>query len=310
MRKTAWNEGIISIIMILVTGGTGFIGQKLIRQLIAVGKPVRTLLRPSLETPNLPRSVSVDVAVSSLNDERSLSAAMKGVSVVFHLAGSERRGIRADFSGVDIDGTRMVSRMAAQAGVRRIFYLSHLGADRSSAYALLKSKAIAEGLIIQSGVPYTIIRSGLVFGPGDQFVTSLAKLIHISPLFFLMPGDGSTLLQPLWIEDLITVLTMDLDDFSGDSRIIRIGGGETFSFKLIVEMIMKQIKINRKFVSLPPPYIRSLAVTLEQANRRFPISVHFLDYLAADRTCALDSLPRLFGIIPARFGKHLDFLNG
>ena len=93
--------------MILVTGGTGFIGQALIRQLVSLGKPVRTLLRPSIVTPNLPRGIPIEVAVSSFDDERSLRAAMKGVDVIYHLAGSERLGSRlADLVGVDIEGTK------------------------------------------------------------------------------------------------------------------------------------------------------------------------------------------------------------
>src|SRR5689334_19798549 len=75
--------------MILVTGGTGFVGRALVRQLVANGQQVRTLIRPSPRTPNLPRGVPVEVAVVSLSDERGLRAALRGVDVVYHLAGAE-----------------------------------------------------------------------------------------------------------------------------------------------------------------------------------------------------------------------------
>ena len=74
--------------MILVTGGTGFVGRALVRQLVANGLNVRTLIRPSARTPNLPRGVPVEVAVVGLNDERGLRAALRGVDVVYHLAGA------------------------------------------------------------------------------------------------------------------------------------------------------------------------------------------------------------------------------
>src|SRR5512146_1502255 len=120
--------------MILVTGGTGFIGQALVRQLVAAGKSVRLLLRPSPTSPRLPRGVAVEVAVSSLKDERGLRSALKGVDVVFHLAGAERIGSRSNLEGVDIDGSRSLASVIRQAGVERVFFISHLGADRSSAF--------------------------------------------------------------------------------------------------------------------------------------------------------------------------------
>ena len=119
--------------MILVTGGTGFIGKALIRLLVDLGYPVRTLIRPSPRSPSLPRGIPVDVAVSSLNDERGLGAAMVGVDTIFHLAGGEWSGPRASLMQIDIQGTRAVVEAAVDAGVKRIFYVSHLGADRASA---------------------------------------------------------------------------------------------------------------------------------------------------------------------------------
>ncbi len=295
--------------MILVTGGTGFVGQALIRQLVAQGKAVRTLLRPSQSSPNLPRGIPVEVAVSSLNDERSLLAALKGVDTIFHLAGSERIGSKADLTGVDIAGTRTLVQTAVQAKVKRIFYLSHLGADRASAFALLKAKAIAEHFIIKSGVNYTIFRSGPIYGPGDQFTTALAKLLRMSPGFFLMPGDGNTLLQPIWIEDLITCLLLSLDDPQTLNQTFSIGGAEYYSFREIVEILLQKLSLKRFLVSIQPPYLRLIGLFMEQFMPRFPVSIFWLDYLAVDRTCALDILPRLFGLMPVRFSQNLDYLS-
>src|SRR3970040_717417 len=198
--------------VILVTGGTGFIGRSLIRQLTEAGYPVRLLIRPSPRSPNLPRGVPVEVALTTLNDERSLRAAMAGVDTVYHLAGVERRGAYADLMAVDIQGTQAVVNAAKDAGVGRFFFLSHLGADRASAYPVFKAKAIAEEFVRRGGGDYTILRTGPVFGPNDGFTTGLAQLLQALPFFFLVPGEGDTLLQPLWVEDLATALLCALDD--------------------------------------------------------------------------------------------------
>jgi len=295
--------------MILVTGGTGFIGKALIRNLVEVGHSVRTLIRPSSRSPNLPRGVPVEAAVSSLSDERGLRAAMVGVEAVYHLAGVERRGGYADLLSVDIQGTRLVSRAAADAGVKRLFYLSHLGADRASAFPVLKAKAIAEEFVKRSGVDYTVMRSAIVYGPEDGFTTGLAGLLSTLPYFFLMPGNGRTLLQPLWVEDLVTCLTWALEDEITIRQTYELGGPEYFTFQQIAETVMQACDQSRRLVPVRPPYLRGMTVVLEALFPGLPFSVFWLDYLAANRTCALDTIPRTFHLMPARLTQRLDYLK-
>jgi NADH dehydrogenase len=295
--------------MILVTGGTGFVGQVLIRHLVAMGHQVRTLLRPSKVSPNLPLGVPVEAVICGLKDERGLRAAMKGVEVIYHLAGAEAKGTQADLMGVDIDGTRSIAKVAADAGVERIFYLSHLGADRFSAYPVLKAKAIAENYLVQSGVDSTIFRSAVIFGQNDHFTTHVARLLRLSPMIFLMPGDGKTALQPIWVEDLVVCLTLALDDSSTANRIFSIGGPEFLTFRQIVDTIMNITNHRRWITPVSPAYMRILTIIVEGTFRNFPLSVFWQDYLAADRTCELDTLPRMFGLIPERFNRQLGYLT-
>jgi len=249
----------------------------------------------------------VEAAVSSLLDERSLRGAMRDVDIVFHLAGNERHSSRARLQDVDIQGTRVLVNAAQQAGVKRIMYVSHLGADQNSAYAVLKAKGLAEHAIIQSGIPYTILRSSIAFGPGDQFTTGIARLLRSWPGPFLLPGDGSSLVQPLWVEDLVACLLIALDSPEMVNRLISIGGGEAMTFRQVVEIIMQKINVRRYLTGFSAPYLRMGSLMLEQLARS-PLSFFLLDYLSADRTTNLDTLPRFFGILPARFHSQLDYL--
>lgn len=294
--------------MILVTGGTGFVGRFLVEQLIASGKQVRILLRPSKKTPNLPKGIAVEAAVCSLQDERGLRAAMRGVDEVFHLAGTERHSSRAELQNVDIHGTQHLAAAAAQSDVRRILFLSHIGAERSSAYPVLKAKAMAENAIVNSGVPYTILRSAVIFGPGDQFTTNLARLLRLSPGIFLIPGDGSSLLQPVWIQDAVSCLLTALEGEQFANQIISIGGLETLTFRQILDQVMVSTGIRRKLVSTSPANMRILALFMDMFTN-FPVSIFWLDYLSVDRTTQLDVLPRVFGIMPARFHTQLGYLT-
>jgi NADH dehydrogenase len=295
--------------MILVTGGTGFIGQALIRHLVDQGYVVRTLIRPSPSSPNLPHGVAVDIAVSSLNDERGLRAAMVGVDVIYHLASGEWRGTRASLMDIDIQGTRAVVEAAEDAGVQRIFYLSHLGADRASAYPVLKAKGIAEEFIRRSQLAYTILRTAIVYGPNDSFTTGLARILGAFPFFFLMPGNGRIVLQPLWVEDLVTCLIWALDDPETLNKVVDIGGPEYLTIQQIVRLIMEEAGLKRTVLHLPYPYVRGLTVLLESLIPNLPTSVYWLDYMAVNRTTALDTMPRSFNLMPARMSQRLAYLG-
>jgi len=286
--------------VIFVTGGTGFIGQALIRHLVESGHQVRILIRPSMASPRLPTGVPVEVAVTSLNDERGLRAAMVGVDTVFHLAGVERRGAGEDLLETDIQGTRTILQAAEDAGVQRFFYLSHLGVDRSSAFPVLKAKAIAEEHIRRSGLDFTILRTAVVFGPNDGFSTGLAQLLAVSPFVFMIPGDGENLVQPLWIEDLVTAMTWALDDEDTRNRTYEIGGPEFLTLN----------GVRRSVISVNPPLLRFFTIILEYLLPASPVSVYWLDYLATNRTCSLDSVPRAFNLMPSRFSKRLAYLEG
>ncbi|MEW5830215.1 MAG: NAD(P)H-binding protein [Chloroflexota bacterium] len=294
--------------MILLTGGTGFIGRALVRQLVDSGYPVRTLVRPSPKTPNLPRGVPVEVAVVSLSDARGLRAAMRDVDTVIHLAGGEGRGSRANLLETDIRGTQNLSQAAADAGIRRILYLSHLGADRASAFPVLKAKGIAEEHLRRSGVPYTIFRTSIVFGPEDNFTTRLMRLIRLNPFFFLLPGDGSVQLQPLWVEDLVATLLLALQNPSTENKTYEIGGAEYFTFRQIVETLLTLSRKNRLLIPTGLPTLRALTVVIEASILSFPTSVFWVDYLSVNRTCPVDTLPRVFGLMPARFATRLNYL--
>ena len=192
--------------------------------------------------------------------------ALKDVDTIFHLAGAESQGRDANLLAVDMRGTDNLARMAVDAGVKRMVYLSHIGASRSSAYPLFKAKGIAEEHIRRSGVPHTIFRSSIVFGQEDHFTTSLAYILRASPGIFPLPGGGRSMLQPLWVEDLVNVMIWSLDNPETINHTYEIGGSEYFSLRQIVEIIMDLQHVHRWLVALSPTTMRALTVTLNHSG--------------------------------------------
>ncbi len=296
--------------LILVTGATGFVGRALLPRLAEAGHNLRVLLRPSRRTPRLPKGVPVEVAIAQLDDERGLATALSSVDTVIHLAGAEWRGSAGDVLRVDGAGTRAVVEAARDAGVGRFLLLSHLGADRASAYPVLKAKGIAEEFVRQSGVPYTIFRSAMLFGRDDVFVNVLAALVKLGPGLFLMPGDGRTNLQPLWVDDLATCMEWSLAEATFLNQVISVGGPEFITLRGMAEIVMEALRVRRMIVPVRPVYLRGAAWFLEQLLPRSPLTTHWLDYLAISRTCELTSVTRHFGLKPSRFSANsIDYLR-
>jgi NADH dehydrogenase len=294
---------------ILLTGATGFIGKALTRHFSETDYLLKVLIHPSNKSPDLPKGIPVEAAVSGINDVRGLRAALAGVDIVYHLASQEALGARGDMLGVDIQGTKNLVEAAEKAGVERFFYLSHLGADRASAYPLMTAKAIAEDHILKSSLDYTIIRSGIVFGPNDRFTEPLGRLLRGVPLVFPLPDQGDTLLQPLWIEDLANILTWSLEDPTTIRELFEVGGPEQLSFRDIIITMLEVMGLQRYPVSISTPMLRFATLFADYISLKIPTNIFWLDYLATNRTCSLTTVPQEFNLLPSHFSKRIEYLR-
>lgn len=296
--------------MLLLTGATGFIGRRLLESLMGSEYAIRCLLKPSRHSPRLPRGRSIEITVSSLSDLGGVRASMVGVRTVIHLASAERYGPKADLWQADALGTENLVQAAADAGVERVIFMSHLGADRSSAYPVLRAKAAAEESLRTSGVGYTILRSGVVFGAEDRFTTALAKLSAVLPIVFPLVGQGATFVQPLWLDDLVTTLLWILEEPGSANRTYDLGGPEHISLRECIELVHQRAGMRRWLVPTGAPYLRLLVAVLERLLPNSPVTDYSLDYVAANRTTDLDALPRMIGIQPSRMIDRLGYLSG
>lgn len=293
--------------MILITGGMGLVGRELVPALTAAGWPVRVLIAPRQErrAARLGWPDSVEIVTGDLADQPDLHLAMQGVHTVFHLASAQWWGASRDLERVDIQGTRSVIAAARAARVGRLYYLSQLGAEPSSAFNLLRVNGQVEGLIRNSGIAYTIMRCGVLFGPTDRFVNGVAMLIRTNPLVFFQPGEGDNLLHPLYVGDLVKALINSLNKIELVDSTIEIGGAEYVTYNEMIRTVMRVSGAHRMIVPLPPYLLRTVNGLLTRVVRRWPMTSQWFDMLASNRTAKLGNLYDYCDVRPVRFEDTL-----
>ncbi len=295
--------------MILITGATGLVGRQLTPHLLAAGWPVRVMVQPRRggRAPHLPwpEELGVEVMTGDLQDPASLHPAMHNVHTVIHLASAQWWGTRRDLEQVDIQGTRNVIAAARSARIGRLIYLSQLGAEPSSAYILMRIKGQAEALVRNSGVAFTVMRCGVIFGPEDRFVNGMAMLLRTNPFFFFQPGHGDSLLHPLYVTDLVKALGNSLNSIDLVDATIEIGGGEYLTYNEMIRTVMRVSGAQRMIVNVPPYLLRSVNRLVSRVVRRWPMTPQWFDILATNRTANLGNLYDYCGVRPVRFEDTL-----
>ena len=296
--------------MILVTGATGYVGTHLVRRLSQEPEMrLRVLLRPGQMYPLVTGDAIIHTVSSEMDDYPSLVRAMKDVHTVYHLLGTDTQGRHAQLEQVDVTGMRLVVEAALEAKVGHFITMSRIGADRNSAYDLLRIKGEVENIVKSSGLAYTIIRSSPLFGRDDRFTENIAMLLKAFPAFVL-PGEGEMILQPLWVEDLVTCLTMTLQDIDLIDRTLSLGGPELLTFRRIVMRVMKASNTSRPLMSLPLLVHKGGAWFLDGLFARWPFTEHWIELLLGSQTAELGTIERHFGFRPSALDVGLidDYL--
>ena len=167
---------------VLVTGATGFLGRRVVQELLNHQYEVRCLVH----TPGRERIFadrSVDVQYGNVLDADALASACQGMESVIHTVAIIRQRRGATFDQINRQGTANLVAAAKEAGgVRHFIHISALGASNTPGYRYLYSKWQGEREVIDSGLSYTIFRPSLIFGEGDEFLNALAGLVRVFPL--------------------------------------------------------------------------------------------------------------------------------
>ena len=297
--------------LVLVTGATGFLGRRVVRRLQERHHTVRCLVRsPGAERVFPDRSV--EVYYGGIDDLDALDEAHHGVDAVIHLVAiireyrSQRR--KVTFDAVNRQGTANVAGVAKQNGVKHFIHVSANGATKEPDYKYLHSKFQGEQEVIASGLPYTVFRPTLMYGPGDEFVNALAGLTRLSPIV-PVAGPGRNRFQPIEVDDVARCLAMSVNQGNLKGRTLEIGGPEQLSYNQMAAMVARTMGSRRWFLHVPF-WSAKLAVSVMQVLQpRPPVTTEMLSMMSLRNVAEFGVVEQTFGFTPKRMEDNIDFVK-
>jgi NADH dehydrogenase len=279
--------------MILVTGGTGYVGSHIVKRLIEAGQPVRALVRNRAwaQAEGRLANLKVEWVEGDVTQPETLAAAMQGVDAVIHtVAIAIEKGGRK-YETINYQGTVNVVDAAKAAGVKRFINISQLGADAKLPYRFLASKGKAQDYVAASGLDWTALRPSVIWGPEDEFANTFARLAPISPLIYPIIGDGQAKFQPVWVEDLATAVVKSVDDPSTIHQDFEIGGPEVLAIAEIEQRTLQAIGAKRKLILFPVSLLRVVVAAMSLLPAP-PVTSSLLDLLSVDNTTRNNAIGR------------------
>ena len=273
--------------LVFVTGGSGFIGSHVVRNLVRAGRPVRCLVRPTSRLDRI-ADLGCEFVRGNIEDRTSLCESIKGSSSIIHVAGLAVPDLfnSPQMMRVHVEGTRNILEAALTAGVRRMVYVSSTAAVGGSAGPLLhneqnitpvqiqkqliyvRAKLAAEQLCAeynQRGMSVTIVNPAEVFGPNDNDRITAGTLIDFAKSNPVFVCDGG--ISVVHVEDTAGGIVQALDRGRPGERYVL--SGENISVRRLAELTLELLQLRRPIITLPKPVI--LAVAFFGRRLRIPL---------------------------------------
>lgn len=238
---------------VTVVGGSGFIGRYVVQRLAQRGVIVAVVGRHAGAAGFLkPMGDVGQIALieAGITDEPRLAAAVAGADAVVCAAGILYERGRQRFDTVHHVGPGLLARLAKAAGVKRFVHISAIGAEAAAPAAYARSKAAGEAAVRAAFPEAVILRPSIVFGPEDDFFNRFAALARYLPVLPLI-GGGLTRFQPVYVGDVADAVMAALDRPDAAGRTFELGGPRVYSFKELMEVLLREIGRRRALVPVP-----------------------------------------------------------
>jgi NADH dehydrogenase len=295
---------------VFVTGGTGFVGREVLRQLVEAEHGVRALVRPGSEE-KLAVHEGVELVSGDATDPATLAGALAGCEAVIHLVGIIRefssRGIT--FEHLHVEATHNVLAAAQEQGIGRYLYMSSNGTGPSGTTGYHRTKWAAEQAVRASDRDWTIFRPSLIFGKGGEFVTMLADLIRKMPVVPVI-GDGRYRMQPVAVNQVAEsfVLALGMPETVGQTY--HLGGGESYSYDEILDLTGRAIGREHVTKAHQPLFMVKPMIKMMEHSSHFPITSDQVEMLLQGNVCDTTAWTTAFGIKPVSYAEGIGACFG
>ena len=297
---------------ILITGAAGYLGNQTAKKLVAMGRPVRALVRTRAKASLRLGEIAdrIDIVEGDVTKPASLAPAMRDVSAVIHYVAIAMEKGGQTYESVNYQGTVNVLKAAKAAGVQRFINMSQNGARADLPYRFLASKGRAQEFVAASDMQWTALRPSAIFGPQDEFFNTFARLLKLSPVVFPLIGGGKAEFQPVSVHDVVEAVIRCLDDDSAIGAELALGGPEALSLGEIERRIIEALDTWRILLPVPVGLLRPVVRVMQALLPGSPVSTSLLDLLAVPNTVPDNALVNHFGMEPIPFsGENIAYLR-
>ncbi|MFL5468470.1 MAG: complex I NDUFA9 subunit family protein [Gemmatimonadaceae bacterium] len=295
---------------VLVTGAAGLVGTHTCRELAKNGWQVRALIRDPAKAAMALGQLPVEFRVGDVRDATTLRSSLNGCGAVVHLAAIAIEKKNESYVETNTAATERLISAARAENVDRIVFMSQNGADSRSPHKFLHSKGVAQDSMRTSGLRWTVLRPSVIFGPEDQFVNVLGRLIKLTPKFFPLPGGGKARFQPIAVDDVARVVRMSLEKKETVHQSYDLGGAVPLTLKDMTERILTAMGTTRTLVPVPIKALRPIVAFAQKILPNPPVTSGLLDLLALDNTVRNNALTEYFKVVPVPFAAdELQYLR-
>lgn len=239
--------------LVTVFGASGFIGRNIVRELAKRGARVNAVCR-DVEKAKFLKPMGVVGQVTPMRadvtDAGAIARAVNGASIVINLVGILHQSGRNTFDAVQGTAPGLIAKAAKDAGAEALVHVSAIGADANSSSKYARSKAEGEQAVRAAFPEAVILRPSVLFGANDSFFNKFAALALISPVLPLI-GGGTTKFQPVYVDDVADAVIAALESPAAKGQTYELGGPEIYSFRELMEMVLKETNRKAKLINLP-----------------------------------------------------------
>lgn len=285
--------------MILIAGGTGFIGGAIVRELRRRGQPVTVMSRrPEAVATRFP-GLGVEARGGDAHDAASLRRAVEGADAVvscmqFPNFPIENKARGETFDEVDARGNERLVAAAKDAGAQTYVYLSGAGAAPDARYHWYRAKWQAEEAIRGSGLRYTIFRPSWVYGPEDRALNRFVDFARRLP-FVPVIGDGRQRLQPVFVDDVARAVVDGLENPAAANQVLEIGGPAVLTMDGVLGTMLGVMGKRKPLIHAPASLPRAAGAAFELLPLpRRPLSRDAVTFITMDAVADNAALLRAF----------------